>query len=113
MFKQRYLQNILTAAVLVIAGITNASTAIAASVDPTKPFGHSGFSSSGVIKNKLVLQSIIHGDGLHTAVINGKVLKPGESIGQYKLVAVNDTSVVLRSETKRLKLHVFKRKIFK
>ena len=35
-------------------------------------------------------------------------MKPQDTIGEYKLTAVNDNSVVLRSKTQRLKLHIFK-----
>ena len=66
-----------------------------------------------MVKNKLVLQSIIHGDGIHTAVINGKVIKPGEQVAQYRLEAINDASVVLRNDDETLKLYVFKQSIIK
>ncbi|WP_440876252.1 hypothetical protein [Thalassotalea sp. PLHSN55] len=81
----------------------------AQSIDPTKPFGFSSQGSSTSIKGKgpLVLESIIHSDKIHTAVINGQVMKVGDSIGKHRLVAVNDNSVVLRTETERLKLSVF------
>lgn len=83
----------------------------AQSADPTKPLSGASFSSSSKTvqtnKSKLVLESIVHGYEVHTAVINGQVLKPGDFIRQYKLVAVNNTSVVLRSAEKRLKLSVF------
>ncbi|NQZ21654.1 MAG: hypothetical protein HRT53_06295 [Colwellia sp.] len=83
----------------------------AQNVDPTKPLSSSGFSSMSKVekagKAALVLESIVHGYEVHTAVINGQVLKVGDFIRQYKLVAVNNTSVVLRSAEKRLKLSVF------
>jgi len=86
----------------------------AATVDPTKPFGQgAALSNDSKVTNKLILQSIIHGDGIHTAVINGKIIKPNEYIGQYRLVAINDASVVLRSDDERLKLYVFKQSIIK
>lgn len=84
-----------------------------ANVDPTSPFGKGVAKQLDESEDKLVLESIIHGEGIHTAVINGKVLKPLETIGQYRLVAVNDDSVVLRSETERLKLYVFKASVLK
>ncbi len=87
--------------------------AIAGNVDPTRPFNHRASSNTDLKVKKLILESIIHGDGIHTAVINGKMLKPGESIREYRLVAVNDDSVVLRSATDRLKLFVFKGSVFK
>lgn len=83
----------------------------AQSVDPTKPLSISGFSSMSknteTVKAELVLESIVHGHEVHTAVINGQVLKVGDIIRQYKLVAVNNTSVILRSAEKRLRLSVF------
>ena len=86
----------------------------AANVDPTRPFGQSSaVVNKGLVSNQLVLQSIIHGDDIHTAVINSKIVKPGERIGQYRLVAINDDSVVLRSEDERLQLYVFKESIIK
>ena len=79
--------------------------------DPTKPLSASVFSSitkaQASTKAELILESIIHGVEVHTAVINGQVLKVGDFIRQYELVAVNNTSVVLRSAEKRLKLSVF------
>ncbi len=86
--------------------ITN--QAIAAEVDPTRPFGHRASSTVTSSGNKLVLESIIHGDGIHTVVISGKVLKMYDYIGEYQLAAVNDQSVVLRSKTKHFKLAIFK-----
>ncbi len=83
----------------------------AQNIDPTKPLSSSGFSSMNKSvkagKAAFVLESIVHGYEVHTAVINGQVLKVGDFIRQYKLVAVNNTSVVLRSAEKRLKLSVF------
>lgn len=83
----------------------------AQNVDPTKPLSGVGLSSmtktDKANKAELVLESIVHGYEVHTAVINGQVLKVGDFIRQYKLVAVNNTSVVLRSAEKRLKLSVF------
>ncbi|MCW8832730.1 MAG: hypothetical protein OQK09_11680 [Colwellia sp.] len=79
--------------------------------DPTGPFGHSGALSQVAAKEKLVLESIIHGDGIHTVVINGKIMKPNDTIGEYRLTAVNNQSVILRSDTQRLKLHIFKESV--
>ena len=89
------------------------ATAFAADVDPTGPFGLKVSSPAMVGEKKLVLESIIHGNGIHTVVINGKVLKMFDTIGEYKITAVNDKSVILRSETERLKLTIFKNNIVK
>lgn len=85
----------------------------AGQVDPTQPL--SGIATQGepVSESKLTLESIVHGEGIHTAVINGQVIKVNESIGQYRLVAVNNDSVVLSSESERLKLFVFKASVLK
>ncbi len=87
--------------------------AFAAQNDPTRPFGHRGQSAVTPSGQKMVLESIIHGDGIHTVVISGKVLKTFDYIGEYQLTAVNDQSVILRSKTKRLKLTIFKNNIVK
>lgn len=88
-------------------------TKVLANTDPTRPFGHSAALSATSNGKKLVLESIIHGDGIHTVVINGKVLKTLDYIGEYQLTAVNDQSVILRSKTQRLKLHMFKSNVVK
>ena len=83
----------------------------AQNIDPTKPLSGAGFSTTSKAEKtataELVLESIIHGYEVHTADINGQVLKVGDFIRQYKLIAVNNSSVVLRSADKRLKLSVF------
>lgn len=76
--------------------------------DPTKPFGVVSSSYGEVTKVKtMTLDSIIHGAGVHTAIINGKLVKVGDYIGEFKLVAVNDKSVLLRSEEESKKLFIF------
>lgn len=84
--------------------------------DPTKPFIVSSGAVSGAdqqTEKSLVLESIIHGPEVHTAVINGKPMKVGDYIGEFRLVAVNDKSVVLRSEEERKKLHIFSSAVIK
>jgi MSHA biogenesis protein MshK len=100
---------------VVVTTVLSVSTiTLAANIDPTRPFDSATKSSTNQpVTSKLVLQSIIHGDGIHTAVINGMVIKPGEHIGQYRLVAINDTSVILGNADERVKLYVFKQKIIK
>ena len=83
-------------------------------VDPTRPFGQSAESSNGEqLINGLVLQSIIHGDDIHTVVVSGKILKMFDYIDEYQLTAVNDKSVILRSKTQRIKLNIFKGNLVK
>lgn len=86
------------------------------SADPTKPFTVGSGAVSGAEKQadkSLVLESIIHGPEVHTAVINGKPMQVGDSIGEFRLVAVNDKSVVLRSEEESKKLHIFSSAVIK
>jgi MSHA biogenesis protein MshK len=101
---------------LIAAGLVVASTvSFAADTDPTRPFGMSGSGSNGkIIKDSgFRLTSIIHGDGIHTAVIDGKIYKMFDYVGDYRITAINSHSVILRSKTKRLKINVFKNKGFK
>ena len=89
------------------------ANAVAKNIDPTGPFGHKISSPAMITEKVLVLEAIIHGSGIHTAVINGKVLKMFDTIGGFKITAVNDQSVILRSDTQRLKLYIFKNNIVK
>lgn len=84
-----------------------------AASDPTKPF--SGYSkiAKGKQQAGLVLKSIIHGEGVRTVIINNKVMKVGDNIGEYKLIAVNNNSVILRSDEGRKKLSLFSSAITK
>jgi len=98
---------------IVVCSFVCSINTVLANTDPTRPFGHSAVPSVILKGQKLVLESIIHGDGVHTVVINGKVLKTFDRIGGYQLTAVNDQSVILRSKTQRLKLHIFKSNVVK
>jgi len=103
--------NIISLALCLVAMMTTQVSAT--QFDPTRPFGHSAPSTVTSDGKKMVLESIIHGDGIHTVVISGKVLKTFDYIGEYQLTAVNDQSVILRSKTKRLKLTIFTSNIVK
>jgi MSHA biogenesis protein MshK len=96
----------------ILASMTS-QTAYAAKLDPTRPFGHRTSANVTPEGKKMVLESIIYGDGIHTVVISGKVLKIFDYIGEYQLTAVNGQSVILHSKTQRLKLDVFKGNIVK
>ncbi len=88
---------------------------MAADTDPTRPFGVSGSGNNGSLSANegLQLTSIIHGDGIHTAVINGKIYKMFDYVGEYRITAINSHSVIMRSKTKRLKIDIFKHQGFK
>jgi len=82
----------------------------AQSVDPTKPlsaYGHANASNNLKKANPLVLETIVYGEKVRTAIINGKVLKVGDTIGEHKVLVVNDKNVVLGRDDERLKLSLF------
>lgn len=92
------------------------SAAVGAEVDPTKPFtGNklSSLSNSNVVQEQLKLDSIIHGKNVHTAVVNGTLLKVGDTIGEYTLTKVNDKSVVLSSDDENKELTIFSQILIK
>ncbi|MBU2870312.1 hypothetical protein [Colwellia sp. E2M01] len=100
--------------ILSVIVILTSTVASAQNLDPTKPFGVSATSTNNSlnVKDGLTLTSIIHGDGIHTAVINGKIYKMFDYVGEYRITAINNHSVVLRSKSERLKINVFKSKGF-
>lgn len=99
--------------VLLLALFTINNTFAVSFSDPTKPLVGSSRSVFGPQKTDLVLKSIIHGNGIHTVIINNQLMKIGDSIGEYKLIAVNDNSVILRSSEERKKLFLFSNAIAK
>ena len=105
----------LTAGLIVVATTLTLPISLAADVDPTRPFGVSGSGSDSKLKRDggFLLTSIIHGDGIHTAVINGKIYKMFDYVGEYRITAINSHNVILRSKTKRLKINIFKNTGFK
>lgn len=93
--------------------LLTSSPSFSAKVDPTRPFGHRGLQTVTPEGKKLVLESIIYGDGIYTAVVSGKVMKVNDYIGEYKLTALNKKSAILRSETQRIELNIFKENLVK
>ena len=114
MFKTHF-NSLLTVGLGVVVIVLASSVSFAGDVDPTRPFGVNGSGSHNQLKRDggFVLSSIIHGDGIHTAVINGKIYKMFDYVGEYRITAINSHSVILRSKSKRLKINVFKNKGFK
>ncbi len=114
MFKTHF-NSLLGISLATLVIVLASSVSLASDVDPTRPFGASGSGNNNPLKSDagFVLSSIIHGDGIHTAVINGKIYKMFDYVGEYRITAINSHSVILRSESKRLKINVFKSKGFK
>jgi|TARA_B100000767_G_C19717947_1_gene515833 MSHA biogenesis protein MshK len=99
---------------LLLLAFTVAKTSSAAELDPTKPFEYSGaIIGQENSNNGFVLSSIVHGDGIHTAVINKNIYQLFDYIGEYKITAINSDSVILRNKSERLKLNIFKHTGFK
>jgi len=104
---------LLAASSFLLLTVLTSFVSTAADVDPTRPFDISSSGNSQLKReNGFKLTSIIHGDGIHTAVINGKIYNMFDHIGEYRITAINSHSVILRSKTKRLKINVFKSKGF-
>jgi len=84
-------------------------SSLAKNIDPTKPLSAHGVSSTNKVKkvNELVLETIVYGDNIRTAIINGKLLKVGDTIGGHEVLVVNDKSVTLGRDQERLKLTIF------
>ena len=114
MFKTHFNSKVISRAVATVILLAS-PVSFAADVDPTRPFGVNGSGSTSQLKRDggFILSSIIHGDGIHTAVINGKIYKMFDYVDEYRITAINSHSVILRSKSKRLKINVFKSKGFK
>lgn len=97
----------------IIAVLLSTNTAFSAKVDPTRPFGHTGLNSITPEGKALVLESIVHGDGVQTVVVSGRILKVNDFIGEYQLTKVNKQSVILQSDTKKVELNIFKKNLVK
>lgn len=93
---------------LCILNLTLVAQASAREIDPTKPLSDYQLIENKLVgKKSLVLDAIIHGDKIHTALINNTALQVGDSYGEYTLVAVNDDSVLLRTDDETIKLYIF------
>lgn len=97
----------------IIVALLSSNTAFSAKVDPTRPFDHTGLNSVTPEGKELVLESIIYGEGVHTVVVSGRILKINDFIGEYQLTKINTQSVVLDNGTKQVELNIFKEHLVK
>jgi len=72
--------------------------------DPTRPMPQEDFSmdyssDSEISSHGLRLNGIFSQAGSYTVVVNGKVLHQGDSIEDYKIIAISKNSVTLQSNT--------------
>lgn len=101
-----------TRAILGLAGLaflmTVAVTASAQTLrDPTRPPGRSVAKDAPPASGGFVLQSILNSAERKAAVINGKVVAPGESVDGFMLVGIAEDEAVLKngSDVRRLRLY--------
>ena len=88
--------------------VVSAATAAAQTLrDPTRPPGRTSKAEGVVVQGGFVLQSILNSPQRKAAVINGKVVGPGESVDGFMLVAVAEDEAVLKkgSDVRRLRLY--------
>ncbi|SEK96210.1 hypothetical protein SAMN05216262_104107 [Colwellia chukchiensis] len=76
-------------------------------LDPTRPFGIVAESQGGESSPTLILQSIIQSEASSKAIINGQVLKLGDSYRDFELISINSTGVVLDTPQGRKELSLF------
>jgi len=86
-----------------------AVSSFAQNIDPTKPLSSYGSAGENSLKKEgaMVLETIVYSEQVRTAVINGKILKVGDTIGEHQVLVVNDKSVILGLNEERLKLTLF------
>jgi len=75
--------------------------------DPTRPPGRSVARDAPPVAGGFVLQSILNSTERKAAVINGKVVAPGESVDGFMLVGIAEDEAVLKngSDVRRLRLY--------
>lgn len=96
--------------ILAIALLAGAALAQAQALrDPTRPpgaaavRGMSGLAPSG----DLVLQSVLISPQRRAAIISGRVIRPGETVDGYRLIAIREGEAVLRrgDQSRTLRLY--------
>jgi MSHA biogenesis protein MshK len=89
--------------------MTGVATAQAQALrDPTRPPGVAAIKAApGVAPGGLVLQSILISPERKAAVINGKVVGPGESIDGYMLIAIAEDVAVLKDGDRIQRLRLY------
>ncbi|HEB28363.1 MAG TPA: hypothetical protein ENI05_11415 [Porticoccus sp.] len=71
--------------------------------DPTRP---SGYHSVAPEKQGLRLESILFSESRKVAVINGKVVAEGDSIGRTKIIQISRDSVTVSRDGKSKKIEL-------
>lgn len=94
---------------LSLAGVLFSMIGIAQITDPTRPplVSKDAATDNPVINQGPALQSIIVSEGYKAAIISGKKVVLGANYGNAKLVQINETSVVLKTDTSTQVLKLF------
>lgn len=73
--------------------------------DPTRP---PGVTASGEEENAgtMRLTAIMNSTGSNIAIINGQILKVGDTIDDYKVVAIQPQAAILEHDGEQLKLPI-------
>lgn len=75
--------------------------------DPTKPLRLSSSGQQVVQKGALRLESIIHREQGKTAIVNGQMVREGDTLGAYQVRAIGDKSITLESPERAITLNLF------
>ena len=83
--------------------------------DPTKPATYSKPQKKTEKKKRkgLTLNGIVEKKGIRMAIINNEILKVGDRISGYRVIAIGADSASLRSKTKKLTLALVSTKVIK
>ncbi|WP_437560234.1 hypothetical protein [Acidithiobacillus sulfuriphilus] len=84
-----------------VFGLLLAAASLSAVPDPTRP---NYYTAASVAEGPLVLDSTLRGGPVPLAILNGRLLRPGEKIGPYQLMVVGSGWVMLRNGAKTLRL---------
>ncbi|WP_448565557.1 agglutinin biogenesis protein MshK [Thalassotalea ganghwensis] len=76
--------------------------------DPTQPLSKSLTSKLTQQKKTLKLESIINQGQQKIAIINGRLLKVGDVIAQYRIKEINQNKVILATAENQIELSLFR-----
>lgn len=75
--------------------------------DPTQPPSEELAKNATVQDKRFLLEGLLHGEDRHYAIINGKVLKAGDMVGDVKIMKITADYVQLMDKNKVVKLAIY------
>lgn len=75
--------------------------------DPTQPSKTPIINGAAVSNTALLLQSIIKTEKQYKAIISKQVYKPGDVVGEFRVLTINANSVLLANDDKQIKLELY------